>query len=225
MLGVGFEPGEPQERARRRRARRAPRRRAAAVRSSACSCPTGWSWSRARPALRRAHLDQVVAALWPTRAATRAAYAAGARPAQRPAGRGSAPASPSRGSLPAWDAELARHGVALMADRADDRRALAARFADRAVELGLDGASRCATGPRSDAAERRGAGGRARRARRLRPRARLHRPRPHRDELVLARDGPRAARLRLAGPAAPRPARAAAGRARGVRRARGALRR
>ena len=40
---------------------------------------------------------------------------------------------------------------------------------------------------------------------------------PHRDDLVLARDGPRAARLRLAGPAAHGPARTAAGRARGAR--------
>src|SRR3954468_3532681 len=62
------------------------------------------------PALRRAHLDQVVAALWPGRAATRRAY--GQALAQRNAllarvrsGRGSA------GSLPAWDAELARHGI------------------------------------------------------------------------------------------------------------------
>ena len=57
------------------------------------------------PALRRAHLDQVVAALWPARAATRRAYAAAL--AQRNAllgriraGRGSAT------SMPAWDAEL-----------------------------------------------------------------------------------------------------------------------
>ena len=35
------------------------------------------------PALRRAHLDQVVAALWPGRAGTRRAYARRARPAQR----------------------------------------------------------------------------------------------------------------------------------------------
>src|SRR5207249_8029768 len=69
------------------------------------------------PALRRAHLDQVVAAAWPSRAATRRAYTQAL--AQRNAllarvrsGRA------SRASLPAWDTELARHGVALRDDRA-----------------------------------------------------------------------------------------------------------
>src|SRR5918998_1086473 len=74
------------------------------------------------PALRRAHLDQVVAALWPSRAATRKAYAGAL--AQRNAllgriraGRGSA------ASMATWDAELARHG----AQTADE---LAAELAD-----------------------------------------------------------------------------------------------
>src|ERR1700686_1355747 len=68
------------------------------------------------PALRRAHLDQVVAALWPARTTTRRAYAQAL--AQRNAligrirsGRG------SRDSLATWDAQLARHGLALMEDR------------------------------------------------------------------------------------------------------------
>ena len=47
------------------------------------------------PALRRAHLDQVVAALWPGRAGTRRAYARRARPAQRADRRRSAPAAPA----------------------------------------------------------------------------------------------------------------------------------
>src|SRR6195256_896894 len=64
------------------------------------------------PALRRAHVDQVVAALWPARRATRRAY--GRALAQRNAllARGGPGAE---GSLDAWDAELARHGAALMA--------------------------------------------------------------------------------------------------------------
>ena len=68
------------------------------------------------PALRRAHLDQVVAALWPSRAQTRRSY--GSALAQRNALLANIRAGrASRASLPAWDAELARHGVALMQDR------------------------------------------------------------------------------------------------------------
>src|SRR5215212_2987900 len=70
------------------------------------------------PALRRAHVDQVVAALWPSRAGTRREYSAAL--AQRNALVAAVRAGrASRGSLPAWDTTLARHGVALMRDRAD----------------------------------------------------------------------------------------------------------
>jgi len=103
------------------------------------------------PSLRRAHVDQVVAALWPGRAATRRAYAAAL--AQRNAlvaairsGRA------SRSSLPAWDAELARHGVELMADREATVKRLTPRFAEHAEGLGLDGNARLAYKPRSRAA-------------------------------------------------------------------------
>src|SRR5215216_2755967 len=69
------------------------------------------------PALRRAHIDQVVAALWPARAGVRREYSAAL--AQRNALIAAVRAGrASRGSLPAWDATLARHGVALMRDRA-----------------------------------------------------------------------------------------------------------
>ena len=53
----------------------------------------------------------------------------------------------SRASLPAWDAELARHGVALMADRDDDRRAAAPalRRARRGARASRARSS-CATG-------------------------------------------------------------------------------
>src|SRR3954451_17821890 len=90
------------------------------------------------PTLRRAHLDQVVSALWPARAGTRRAYSAAL--AQRNALLASIRARrASHASLPAWDAELARHGVALMADRAATVERLAPRFADHAAGLGLDG--------------------------------------------------------------------------------------
>ncbi len=89
------------------------------------------------PALRRGHLDQVVAALWPARAGTRSAYAAAlaqrnALVARIRAGRA------SRASLPAWDAELARHGVVLMAQREELVARLGPAFAEHAAGLGLE---------------------------------------------------------------------------------------
>ena len=91
------------------------------------------------PSLRRAHLDQFVAALWPARAGTRRAYAQSL--AQRNAliarlrvGGG------SRDSLASWDLQLAPPG-----DRADGRPRSCCRGGGRAGsrrwcdELGLDG--------------------------------------------------------------------------------------
>jgi DNA replication and repair protein RecF len=104
------------------------------------------------PALRRAHLDQVIAALWPARTATRRGYAGAL--AQRNALLASIRAGrASRASLPAWDAELARHGVALMADRAATLERLRPRFAEHAEGLGLEGTVELAYRPRSKAAD------------------------------------------------------------------------
>ncbi len=140
------------------------------------------------PAPRRAHLDRVVAALWPLRVATRHAYAralvqrnallAGIR-----AGRA------SRSTLPTWDRELARHALALREDRKRVVELLCGRFADRAALLGLSGEVAMRYRPRSHAADveefvaelqerlsgeiERGFGSHG----------------PHRDELVLLRDG------------------------------------
>lgn len=103
------------------------------------------------PALRRAHLDQVVAALWPSRAGTRRSYSAAL--AQRNALLASIRAGrASRASLPAWDAELARHGVALMADRAATIDNLRPRYAQHAQGLGLEGEVELRYRPRSKAA-------------------------------------------------------------------------
>src|SRR5215210_821652 len=104
------------------------------------------------PALRRAHLDQVVAALWPARAATRRAYSAalGQRTALIAgirAGRA------GRGSLPAWEVELARHGVALMRHRAEAVEPLRERLVAHAARVGRDGAPERADRPRSGAAD------------------------------------------------------------------------
>src|SRR3954449_6960043 len=140
------------------------------------------------PALRRAHLDQVIAALWPARVGTRRAYTAAL--AQRNAliaairaGR----AGP--GSLPAWDLELARHGVALAADRAAAVAELAAPFAATAEALGLEGGAELAYRPRSRAARAEEL------AAELAERVEGDLERgftghgPHRDELVVRRDG------------------------------------
>jgi DNA replication and repair protein RecF len=140
------------------------------------------------PALRRSHLDQVVAALWPARAATRREYSAAL--AQRNALIAAVRAGRSgRGSLPAWNASLARHGIALMQDRAEVAERLRERFASHAAALGLEGAVEMAYRPRSRAASadelaaelaervdgdlERGFTGHG----------------PHRDELSLRRDG------------------------------------
>ena len=104
------------------------------------------------PALRRSHVDQVVAAMWPGRSATRREY--GQALAQRNAllarvrgGRAAA------GSLPAWDAELARHGIALRDDRAAAIELLSPRFAEIAEALGLGAGAELRYKPRSRAAD------------------------------------------------------------------------
>ncbi len=102
------------------------------------------------PSLRRAHLDQVVAALWPARTATRRGYSAAL--AQRNALVGAIRSGRAgRGSLAAWDAELARHGVALMADRSATIERLRPRYADHAAGLGLEGDAELSYRPRSRA--------------------------------------------------------------------------
>ncbi len=102
------------------------------------------------PASRRAHLDQFVAAVWPARSATRAAYskALGQRNALLIRVRAG---SSSSSSLAVWDAELARHGVRLMADRTEAVVLLAGPFAARAAQLGLPEVAELVYRPRSAA--------------------------------------------------------------------------
>ena len=73
-LAVGFQPGQPKrftvDGAPVERLIDAPGRPLVAV-----FLPDRLELIKGAPALRRAHLDQVVAALWPSRAATRRAYA------------------------------------------------------------------------------------------------------------------------------------------------------
>lgn len=104
------------------------------------------------PALRRAHLDQLVSALWPPRAATRRDYSRAL--AQRNALIASIRASrASRATLPTWDLELARHALALRDDRATVVSSLIEPFAERATQLGLSGQPQLEYRPRSNAAD------------------------------------------------------------------------
>jgi DNA replication and repair protein RecF len=136
-LFTGFQPGEPKrfrvDGAEVERLTDTPARPLVSV-----FLPDRLELVKGPPALRRAHVDQVVAALFPSRVGTRRAYASAL--AQRNAllgrvrsGRGSA------ASLPAWDRELARWGVALRTDRAEAIASLREPFAAAAADLGLSG--------------------------------------------------------------------------------------
>lgn len=136
-LAVGFQPGE----AKRMKVDGAPVDRLVdnpARPLVSVFLPERLDLIKGGPSGRRSHLDQVVAALWPSRAPTRKAYANAL--AQRNAliarirkGAG------SRSSLPAWDRELARQGTALRADRAEAVAVLREPFAAAAADLGLAG--------------------------------------------------------------------------------------
>jgi DNA replication and repair protein RecF len=90
--------------------------------------------------------------------------------------------------MPAWDAELARHGIALMSDRAAVVEELRPRFAQHAAALGLSGEPDVLYRPRSKAASADAL------AAELAERLESDIERgftghgPHRDELVLRRD-------------------------------------
>lgn len=101
------------------------------------------------PAGRRAHLDQLLGALWPSRAQTRRAYAQilTQRNALVARLRGVAPARwPDH--LEAWDTQLVRAGLALMADRAAAAAAVAPHFGRIAAALGLEDAPTVSYRPR-----------------------------------------------------------------------------
>jgi DNA replication and repair protein RecF len=104
------------------------------------------------PASRRAHLDRLIAALWPARAQTRAAYSRALAQRNALLGRVKTGAA-GAGTLDAWDAELARLGVLLMADRAEAVGGLSDPFARHAEALGLIGRAEIRYRPRSGAAD------------------------------------------------------------------------
>jgi DNA replication and repair protein RecF len=186
-LAVGFTPGE----AKRLEADGAPVERFVDVQTRPLVCvflSDRLALVKGPPALRRSHVDQVVAASWPARVATRRAY--GQALAQRNAllariraGRA------SRSSLPAWDAELGRHGIALRDDRATIVELLAPRFASIADALGLGAGAELRYRPRSRAMSPEGL------AAELAERVDSDLERgftghgPHRDDVAFLRDG------------------------------------
>jgi len=150
-ISVGFAPGQPK----RLRVDGAPVDRlidSPARPLVSVFLPDRLELIKGAPAVRRAHMDQFVAALWPARSETRRAY--GQALVQRNAliarirsGRG------SRDSLSSWDAQLARHGVALIADRTRAVAAIAEPARRIGEALGLDSELSVSYRPRSHALE------------------------------------------------------------------------
>jgi len=90
------------------------------------------------PAVRRGHLDQLVAAIWPARVATRREYSRVLAQRNALLGRIRSGAA-STGTLGAWDRELAVNALALRAERAEAVELLVEPFRERAGRLGLAG--------------------------------------------------------------------------------------
>lgn len=148
-LTVGFQPGSPKHMT----ADGAQVERLADVQDRplvSVFSPDRLELLKGAPALRRAHLDRLVAALWPPRVATRHDYARAL--AQRNALiAGIRAGRASRATLPSWDVELARHALALRDDRAAAVSLLAEPFAERVTQLGLSGEPHLEYRPRSKA--------------------------------------------------------------------------
>ncbi len=186
-LAVGFSPGEPK----RVLVDGAPTERlldATARPLVSVFLPDRLELIKGAPTLRRAHLDQFIAAMWPARRANHKAYAQAL--AQRNAlisrihaGHG------SRAALATWNNELARHGFVLMGDRDTAVRAINEHFSVIAGELGLDGDPTLSYRPRSRASDP------AELAAEIAERLQTDLDRgftshgPHRDDLITLREG------------------------------------
>jgi DNA replication and repair protein RecF len=140
------------------------------------------------PTVRRAHLDQLVAAIWPPRAADRRAYSRvlaqrNALLARIRSGRA------SDATLAAWDRELAVPALAVRDARAAAVALLCEPFCERASQLGLAGEAELVYRPRTRATDATEfvAELEARLASDLERGFSGHGP--HRDELAIVRDG------------------------------------
>jgi DNA replication and repair protein RecF len=186
-LSVGFQPGEPKrikvDGAPVERLTDSPARPLVSV-----FLPDRLELVKGAPAARRAHLDQLVTGLWPSRTGNRAQYSRAM--AQRNALLARVRAGRvGDGALDAWDAELARWGIALRDDRAAAVARVAEGYPALAGELGLAGAAEVRYRPRTraESAAELVEELRERRASDLERGFTQHGP--HRDELLLLRDG------------------------------------
>jgi DNA replication and repair protein RecF len=186
-LSVGFAPGEPK----RMRVDGTPVERLVDAQARplvSVFLPDRLELVKGPPSSRRAHVDQFVAALWPARVSTRRAYAQSLAQRNALIARIRASGSP-RDSLASWDMQLARHGIALMADRAAAIEAVAEPFARVGELLGLAGELELGYRPRSRASTA------EKLAAELADRVQSDLDRgftghgPHRDELAFRRDG------------------------------------
>lgn len=140
------------------------------------------------PALRRAHLDNLVAALWPSRRSNRTSFSRALSQRNALIARIRAGAA-SDSALRSWDMELGHHALAL----SDDREAAVATIADgfrrRCETLGLAGEARIEYRRRSRATTAELFAGelQQRRASDIERGFTTHGP--HRDDVVLLRDG------------------------------------
>lgn len=100
--------------------------------------------------VRRERVDGFVTTLWPARKATRQSYVRALAQRNALIGRVRSGAS-TTAAVGGWDHELARHGLALMQDRANTVELLTPRFTSRAEELGLQGKATVSYRPRSRA--------------------------------------------------------------------------
>src|SRR5919204_4223998 len=148
-LEVGFEPGQPKH----FRVDGAPVERLTSSEMRplvGVFMPDRLDLVKGAPSLRRAHLDQVIAALWPARGTARGEYSRAL--AQRNALVARIRAGAARPELlDTWDLELARHGVALMDARRGALGELEQPFQRLAEELGLPGDCALQYRPRSKA--------------------------------------------------------------------------
>src|SRR3954451_2391607 len=186
-LSVGFQPGEPK------------RIRVDGVAVEALSehpsrplvsvfLPDRLELIKGPPSLRRAHLDQVVAALWPARTATRRGYSQAL--AQRNALLGRVRGGHvGRDALATWEQELARHGIALRDDRATAVATIEPGVTAIADELGLAGDVQLRYRPRSKAPDADGLAAELAERRDADLERGFTTHGPHRDDLALVRDG------------------------------------
>ena len=186
-LEVGFEPGE----AKRLRVDGAAVNNLAGLDARplvSVFMPERLELVKGAPAARRAHLDPVVAALWPARAGARSAYSRALAQRNALVGRIRAGVS-SPAALDAWDVELAREGIVLMEHRAAAVEAVSEPFARLAGQLGLPGPAEVSYRPRSAATDAEGLAAELAERRTADLERGFTAHGPHRDELTLRLDG------------------------------------